>query len=304
MKIGGIDINKVKIGSTDINKVYIGSEQVWSNEVSSLLLDNLSGSTGAFSLRKLKSSYSGNAIQVRRASDNTTQDIGFLNNQLDTTTLNTFCSGTDGFVSIWYNQSDINNNAIQTTSANQPKIYDSLTGIELENGKPTLLFNITSNGVRKLFVNNNNYGNINQILSTFIVNKSTSSATQMVTSKGYLHEGGHMIYYRSSKYKTVIEFDILTTIDTAINSQNLMSLFSAVGSNGFNQFKNGSLINQSTLTVDLIGSNSKNYGIGYNTHTGSYSFVGNIQEIITFDNNLLSDRLTIENDINTNYTIY
>ena len=304
------DTNPSKL-TGKISDIKIQSEQPSQEQESEaepesdpLLLDNLSGSTGAFSLRKLNSSYTGNAVQVRRSSDNTTQDIGFVNNQLDITSLNTFCSGTDGFVSIWYNQSDVNNNAIQTTSNNQPKIYDSTTGVELENGKPTLTFNTTVNGTRHLFVNDVNFGNINQILSTFVVHKSTTADTQMITSKGYLGDSEHMIYLKSAKYKTVFETDVISTVDSAINSQYSMSIFASTGLNGFNQFKNGFSINQSTLTVDLTGTNAYKYGIGYNVGAQSWRYIGNIQELITFDNDLINHRVTIENNINTNYTIY
>ena len=69
-----------------------------------LLLDTYTGAAAAYSLRLLRSSYSGSAIRVRRASDNTEQDIGFVDNELDTSTLETFCSGTNGFVKTWYDQ--------------------------------------------------------------------------------------------------------------------------------------------------------------------------------------------------------
>jgi hypothetical protein len=71
-----------------------------------LLLDTYSGAAAAYSLRKLSATYTGSAIRVRRASDNTEQDIGFVSNELDTSALTTFCSGTDGFVETWYDQSD------------------------------------------------------------------------------------------------------------------------------------------------------------------------------------------------------
>jgi hypothetical protein len=46
---------------------------------------------GAYSLRKLRCAYSGNAINVRRSCDNATRDIGFNSNgDLDTITLKTF----------------------------------------------------------------------------------------------------------------------------------------------------------------------------------------------------------------------
>lgn len=62
-----------------------------SNPVTPLLLDTYPNATVAYSLRKLRNTYSGSAIQVRRVFDGTTQDIGFnYINNLDTATLNSF----------------------------------------------------------------------------------------------------------------------------------------------------------------------------------------------------------------------
>jgi len=60
----------------------------------SLILDIYTGATIGLSVRKLSSSYGGSAIRVRRASDNTEQDIGFDGNDLDITALSGFCSPT------------------------------------------------------------------------------------------------------------------------------------------------------------------------------------------------------------------
>lgn len=49
-----------------------------------LLLDTYSGATVAYSLRKLRTAYSGSAIRVRRSSDNAEQDFGFVGGDLDT----------------------------------------------------------------------------------------------------------------------------------------------------------------------------------------------------------------------------
>jgi surface protein len=69
------------------------------------LLDTYPNAAAAYSLRLLRSAYTGSAIRVRRSSDNTEQDIGFVSNELDTSALTTFCSGTNGFVKTWYDQS-------------------------------------------------------------------------------------------------------------------------------------------------------------------------------------------------------
>ena len=102
------------------------------------LLADYPGAAAAYSLRLLDTNYTGSAIRVRRASDNAEQDIGFDGNgDLDTTALATFCSGTDGFVKVWYNQAG-SNDATQTTTGAQPKIYDSSTGVLTKNSKPAI----------------------------------------------------------------------------------------------------------------------------------------------------------------------
>jgi hypothetical protein len=65
-------------------------------QTATYLLDSYSGTAVAYSLRKLRSSYSGSAIRVRRSSDNVEQNIGFdANGNLDTTSLSSFTNPTD-----------------------------------------------------------------------------------------------------------------------------------------------------------------------------------------------------------------
>jgi hypothetical protein len=58
------------------------------------VLDDYTGAAAAYSLRKVRSAYTGSAINVRRSSDGDTKDIGFdANGDLDTTTLLAFVGG-------------------------------------------------------------------------------------------------------------------------------------------------------------------------------------------------------------------
>ena len=107
------------------------------------LLDTYSGAEVAYSLRKLRAA-SIYCLKVRRASDSTELDVGFSNNVLDTASLETFCLGTDGFVSVWYDQSGNIGNATKTSAADQPKIVSSGSVI-LDDGLPTVEFNGTTN---------------------------------------------------------------------------------------------------------------------------------------------------------------
>ena len=305
MNIGNIDINNIKLGTTTINKVYIGIDKVYPN--GSLLLDGLTGSTGAFSLRLLSSSYVGNVIQVRRASDNTTQNIGFVNNQLDVTSLNTFCSGTNGFVSIWYNQSDTNNNAIQTTSSNQPKIYDSINGVELENGKPTIKFIKSSS--TWLEVADNSFGHLSDSISNFSVSKGNSGTTNFPTlfSKGYLVSGGLGIYLQNTTQELRIWHGV-SRIDTAYNSftsaQRLLSNINITGTNNCLVNIDSVAIGSNSTLSTTLGTNTYKWAIGRNSRDSSYYWDGNVQEILLFSSNQTTNINTIESDINTNYTIY
>jgi hypothetical protein len=135
MKLGTNDIGGVYLGTNAVQKVYLGANEVWSSYA--YLLDDYSGAAAAYSLRLLRSAYTGHAIRVRRASDNTEQDIGFVSNELDTSALTTFCSGTNGFVKTWYDQSGNGRDVTQSTAGSQPQIVISGSVI-LENGKPTI----------------------------------------------------------------------------------------------------------------------------------------------------------------------
>jgi len=107
-------------------------------------LDLLSvSSTAAYSLRKLRSAYSGSAIRVRRSSDNAELDIGFTaGGDLNTTALLAHCAAGNGFVTTWYDQSTNGYNTIQTTAVNQPQIVTS-GAVITQNGKPAVSFDGT-----------------------------------------------------------------------------------------------------------------------------------------------------------------
>jgi len=103
------------------------------------LLDEVTGATSAYSVcRKLRTAYSGSALRVRRSSDNAEQDIGFVDNILDTSSLLTFVGANDGFVTTIYDQ-QASNNRTQGTAAFQPKIVTS-GSLETLNGKPCIKF--------------------------------------------------------------------------------------------------------------------------------------------------------------------
>lgn len=107
---------------------------------SSFLLDNYAGASFAVSLRKLRSAYTGACIRVQRSSDNTQQDIGFLNGFLDTASLNTFVGVGTGTVVTWYDQSILSRDVIKDAAVAAPEIRISGTNQSL-NSKISVYFN-------------------------------------------------------------------------------------------------------------------------------------------------------------------
>jgi len=99
-----------------------------------LPLDSFTTPSGAYSFRKLKSTYSGPAIRIRRASDNLETDINFLGfvpglgAPWDEAAANAHCAATTCFIRTWYDQSGLGRHLNQTTAANQPALIFNCQG--------------------------------------------------------------------------------------------------------------------------------------------------------------------------------
>jgi len=101
-------------------------------------LDSVS-TAAAFSVRRLRSAYTGALLRVRRSSDSTEQDIGAatIGGNLDTAALTSFCGSASCYVSTWYDQSGGGRNATQSTAASQPRIAASGV-LEAVNTRPAI----------------------------------------------------------------------------------------------------------------------------------------------------------------------
>lgn len=105
------------------------------------VLDRLSAAPSAgFATWRLRNAYAGSCIRVRRASDNSEQDIGFSGSNLDIAALLAFAAGGDAFVKTLYDQSGNGRDLTQATAANQPKIVSAGSPITTINGLPSLQF--------------------------------------------------------------------------------------------------------------------------------------------------------------------
>ncbi len=102
-------------------------------------LDIVGSAAAAYSVRKLRSTYAGSALQVRCTADGgTPHDIGFnAAGELDVTTLMGYAGSGSCYVKTWYDQSGNGRDATNANTAEQPRIVDN-GGLDILNGKPTV----------------------------------------------------------------------------------------------------------------------------------------------------------------------
>jgi len=254
-----------------------------------LLLNTYSGAAAAYSLRKLDLTYSGNAVRVRRASDNTEQDIGFAGNELDTTSLETFCSGTNGFVTTWYDQSGNANNAANATASKQPQIVSSGSTI-LENGKAALSF---INGP--------------YLVSAF------SSSISITTASIVFDSSAGFNYFIFDDNNDVNRNSLYTLDSSTMRLYNAAALTHSIspetwGDQHLVSFvsdgANSKLGIDGSFTTGSVASNSMS-GITLGA-SGEFSLPmsGTMQEAIIYGSNQSTNLSGIETNINDHYSIY
>jgi|DEB0MinimDraft_10_1074344.scaffolds.fasta_scaffold29724_3 hypothetical protein len=254
------------------------------------LLDTYSGAAAAYSLRQLSSTYTGSAIRVRRASDNTEQDIGFSNNELDTTSLASFCSGTNGFVTTWYDQSGNGYNATQTTAANQPKIYDSVSGVITQGTKSSIDFGTTL-----------------QNLCLSVTNSTTNNLITVVHNVPYVSSKNQVILALSNNNYIIVAVADTGKLKYANSNDNMISTtdvgsfqLSTIDINDKKLYTNG--LEEDSVTT--VSGASDRYVIANYTNTGSNQMEGYISEIVIWQTAQTSNLSDINNNINDFYSIY
>lgn len=249
------------------------------------LLDTYTGSTVAFSMFKLRTAYSGNCIRVRRSSDNAEQDIGFVNNYLDTASLLTFVGANNGFVVKWYDQSTNSRDLSQSTAVNQPQIVTSGSLI-------------TRNGKAVIRATSSQWLSLASIINGtaarswwFSYEKNTSGNQQILGLSGinYMY-----LDYGASQYVGNSDFVTISPV-LSTNTFRLMNCVYTTAT--YKMFANGGQIGTNTggTTTGAI------QHVPYNNFRTSTVF---FNEFIYWATDQTSNRTSIESNINTRNTIY
>ena len=260
-----------------------------------LLLDTYPA-LAAYSTRKLRSAYSGSAMRVRRETDNVEQDIGFVNNQLDTSSLNTFLGSAAGSVVKWYNQGTggTTNDIFQNTAGAQPKIKPTSGDIYTAGtaNRAVIYFNGGS-----LFQSNASFAfGAQNNASVFLVSQRTGGGT----GAAILAQNGG---YKLNFYQNQSQFDT--------GGGNVVGSYSGV----FNTFTQGTFIRgnankafikkvQSSTTNNTAASNLGTINIFVGNRDGfDLPLTGYVGEIIIYSSNQESNLTPISDSQINNYGV-
>lgn len=269
------------------------------------LLDQFPGATLGYSVRKLRSGYTGFAFEVRRSSDNVTTNIGFVGEDLDTTALTTFLGGSKGYITKWYNQAAspiANSDMIQTTALLQPQItlYSGQYYVTWDgsSGTGTKMNTLAANGLKAI--------NVNGSFSTFAMAIPTvSNQTQI-------------LFQQDQSPKRVGQFTRFNA-DTSTESIGFNSSNAAVIDSGPTYTANTKYVHtvlRPTTSVEMFLNGVSNGGTSsadanYSStqmgqaYAGSRiageSFYGYNGELIMYPSEISADRVGIETNIRTYY---
>ena len=296
--------------------ILVGGGGGGSGRLSGFLLDDYPGTAAAFSLRKLSASYSGPAIRVREEGGNKESDIGFdSNGELDLATLATFCNGRVGRVVTWYDQSSAGNNATQSSSTNQPQIYNG-TAVITENGEPAL--QLGRSPIKQLTTSAISWST--SLTAATVLQPTDDGAFYIknwsigtdATTRGYAHismTGGSDVDWQRDDsamfgdgYSATSNPRILTT-GSAFTSGSQALSFLSLNSTAATLHVDGS---EPTYRKQQTGNTSADSDILYingGTTTGQ-GMNGTMQELILWPSDQSSNRTAIEDNINSDYLIY
>jgi hypothetical protein len=251
----------------------------------SYLLDTYTGASAAYSLRKLRTEYTGAAIRVRRSSDSTTLDVGFkADGTLDTTALTTFVGAGSGFVSIWYDQSGNNNQLFKNSSANQPRIVNAGV-VEMVGGKPAVRW-ITIGGVEHLMGLTAGLTNVRSVF----LNITYLSGLNLIPLLG------HTINYDYHADGSVY----LSTGNAASYVLNGAKYINGVSKTNATFTKSSS---NSLISMIHTSSSGRVNQISSDRTIGRW-FDGYYSEIVLYSTDQTTNRVGIESNINSHYSIY
>jgi hypothetical protein len=299
------------------------------NAAASLLLDLYPDAAAAYSLRKLKTAYTGSAVRVRASTSGAEGDVSFdVNSTISaSSTVTVTAVGTSGlsigqqvtfttfwnaggsnqnvFVTTWYDQSGNANNATQTTQANQPQIVVSGT-VLTQSGKPIMKFTANSQ-----VLNTNAFAlsanrtyvmtlyNLTNVTSSYKVYLGAQAGGVDAFVNGIVGQFGASSIAQSF-IGSGLSSNVVGVNAMAGNAYFLLGAY-IQGSSQHQHYRNGALNAQNTSLAISPTTNTQVNSIMFSTTNGNDL---RTNEAIIWNSYQSTNRVGIETNINTYYAIY
>ncbi len=264
----------------------------------------------AYSLRKLTPSAT-NCIRVRRSSDNTEQDIGFVanvpNSPIDTAALLAFVGVGNGFVTAWYDQSTNVRNGTQSTSTRQLRIVNS--GVVEDLNSLPCLNTFASNAFRDFQTSFSNLQNLPvSILSVFKIDTLPTNGFNQVTFHigGTIAQGGGSRYEQSTNnLNNNISLRRSRTSTSVTENATIHKIFASYFTASNIEMRLNSVDATPTAYSGSVFNTASNFNlINANSTQNFFHGAKRFQEQIIYLTDLHSQRTAIETNINDYYNVF
>lgn len=279
------------------------------DEVGDDLLDNYSGATAAYGLRRLRAAYTGNAIEVTDGS--TTQDIGFdSNGELDQSALETYANGAEVKVSKWYDQTTAGRTLSQTSDAARPTITDSSGNMLTLNGKPAMKLN----GAQSLpaTANFNANVNVNELVAAWVGSVNQLTAANNMVSHWAGTSGSQVFQVQFTAANDNLRWQTRYSNGTLHTTDNGSAITSGA------QYIVVGKAKHSDHEADFDGTNviggtpgahvndaTTSFRVGARSDNSAGAHTGFTQEVVVFSRSVaLDDHEALSNTINEYYSSY
>jgi len=279
--------NRIGIES-NISDHYFGPDR---------LLNTYEGAAAGYSVRKINK-YATLSMRVRRDSDDAEQDFGFdASGNLDVAGIESFCGNAIGYLATWFDQSGNSRNATQTTTADQPQIYNG-TAVLTRNSKPAAVFDGSSDYMD--MPDSMLPSNINNC-SVFTVQTNESSpngATFNIGGYGINDRWFQTIVVSNVEYFGYGSSFAAINIGAATTSQRLITAIAGSTQGNAQCFVDGT--SQGSVALQSATPTTGTGELGRTDYLGN----GTFQEVIVYHSDQSSNRSGIESNANTYFNIF
>jgi len=252
---------------------------------SGLLLDTYTGAAFAWSVsRKLKSDYTGAAYRVKRSSDNTELDIGFLGDEVDTAAAVSFVGSGTGTVTIY----DQSGNGRNTTNF-YPKII--ISGVlQQKNGKPSISYDgAGSSPIPYSILRQTNY-----FVSCIASRRNTNAQPILGSFSGGSNTGFLLRWESASSFRGgQIDNDIIITIPNFSVDGEKLNIIS-MGLNSSGRVLRYNNVTGSTTNATQITAGSNDFNIAGGAYSSSLN--GQVSEVVGWHSDEAANRSAIESN--------